>query len=305
MNDPRQSFDAIVGTGRAGKSAITEALPNRDRQIGAILVDTGRMSISDAERVLEEQRRTGVVFGEIALRLGVVKPEDIQFALSRQFAYPYLPEGDASLSDSVVAAYKPFGKFSESMRALRSQLMLRWFTGSPRHAVLSIISAERKAGRSFLAANLAVVFSQMGERTLLIDADLRNPCQHQLFKVQNQYGLTAILSGRAGTEQIVRLPFMLDLSILPAGSLPPNPQELLGRRQFAALLDQVSSEYGVVIVDTCAAQESADAQVVATQTRGALILGRQHQTQHVVLNQLNQSLRRAGVEIVGSVLNDH
>ncbi|MGC5317045.1 CpsD/CapB family tyrosine-protein kinase, partial [Escherichia coli] len=79
----------------------------------------------------------------------------------------------------VVAAYNPFSKQVEALRALRSQLMVRWFDIDGKHKALSIVSPASGEGRSFIASNLAVVFSQLGERTLLIDADMRQPCQHE------------------------------------------------------------------------------------------------------------------------------
>jgi len=109
---------------------------------------------------------------------------------------------------------------------LRSQISLRWTHPKERKSLV-IASAGRGEGRSWLAANLATVFAQMGERVLLIDADLRHPRQHELFNLNNSVGLSALLTGRAGREIVVRIHPKLRLFVLPAGLLPPNPQELL------------------------------------------------------------------------------
>ena len=113
-----------------------------------------------------------------------------------------MPAGDASLSHELVAAYKPFSPVVEQLRALRSELMLRWFDEQPAHKAIAVMSEARGEGRSYIAANLAVVFSQLGGRTLLIDADLRKPSQHLLFGLENRIGLSTVLSGRAGSEAV-------------------------------------------------------------------------------------------------------
>ena len=158
--------------------------PRAIRTLGAILVDGGQLKPEDAERVLQHQKENHLRFGEAAMRLGLISEADLQFALSRQFAYAYLRQipGEARvLSEELVSAFQPFSSRVEQLRAIRSQLMLRWFDRAEERQVLTIIGAERGEGRSYLAANLAIVFSQLGERTLLVDADMREPRQHFLF----------------------------------------------------------------------------------------------------------------------------
>ena len=121
------------------------------------------------------------------------------------------------------------------MRALRSQLMFGWMRDSKRRA-LTIISPERGEGRSWLAANLATLFAQAGFRTLLIDADLRSPRQHDLFNVANSPVLAAMLAGQANSDAMHKVHEKLRLFLIPAGLTVPNPQELLSRPFFGALL---------------------------------------------------------------------
>ena len=173
--------------------------PRVARTLGAILIDSGQLQPEDAERVLQYQKQHNLRFGEAAVRLGLISEADIQFALSRQFAYAYLRKtpGEARpLSDELVAAYQPFSPRVEQLRAIRSQLMLRWFDRAEERQVLTVVGAERGEGRSHLAANLAIVFSQLGERTLLVDADMREPRQHYLFHLENQIGLSTLCFAR-------------------------------------------------------------------------------------------------------------
>ena len=271
--------------------------------IGAILVDTGRLSAENAERILRLQIEGGKPFGDTAVELGLLTADDICFALSRQFGNLYLPASDTSLSHQLVAAYKPLSQVVEKLRSLRSQLMLRWFNAETRHNALAIMSPDREEGRSFIAANLAIVFSQLGERTLLIDADLRKPCQHQLFKLGNNAGLSGMLAGRVGTDAIVRMSSLPGLHILPAGAIPPNPQELLGRPGFAALLQSLIRDFDIVIIDTPAAKEYAEAQTIAAGA-AALILARKNRSSVMEISKLTHNLKQTHIRVVGSVLND-
>jgi protein-tyrosine kinase len=181
--------------------------------------------------------------------------------------------------------------------------LLRWFGEDTDRRRLTILGMDRGDGRSYLAANLAVVFSQLGEHTLLVDADMRHARQHEMFGLPGAVGLSTILSGRAGPEAIQRIPSFVALSVLPAGPLPPNPQELLNRTTFGQLLDDWGKHFDVVIFDTCAASVAADAQVVAAKAKGALVVTRMHKTKVSEARVLCEELAATGVSVVGTVVN--
>jgi len=281
--------------------------PRVARTLGAILIDSGQLTAEEAERVLVYQRTHNLRFGEAAVRLGLISEAEVQFALSRQFAYAYLRkiQGEAGgLSDEIVAAYQPFSSRVEQLRAIRSQLMLRWFDRAEERQVLTIVGAERGEGRTYLAANLAVVFAQLGERTLLIDADMRMPRQHLLFSLENRTGFSTMLAGRLREEAIVRIPDLAGLSVLPAGPTPPNPLELLNRLNFEEFMIGVRGLYDVVIVDTPAMTVGEDAAMIAVKTGAALAIARNGSTRVAAFTDLVQGLMDAGVAVVGSVLNE-
>jgi protein-tyrosine kinase len=273
------------------------------RSIGAILIDRGRLSAHSAERILQLQKEKGIRFGDAAIMLGLVTEDDIRQALSDQFHYAYLPLGDTTLSRSLVAAYQPFSLAVEDLRALRSQLLLRWFDASVDRRTLAIVSPGPREGRSHIAANLAIVFSQLGERTLLIDADLRMSRQHHLFNLTNQVGLSDMLSGRCGFEAVIKISSLRGLSVLPAGVTPPNPQELLGRAGFSSWLQTLSENFDVIILDTPASTKFADAHTVATRAKAAVLVTRQHVSSLTHAGELARNLQEYGITLVGSVLN--
>ena len=275
------------------------------RPLGAILLDLGKITAVEAERILHLQKESGMRFGEAAIALGVIKETDVQLAVARQFNYPYLHSGDSGASAELVAAFAPFSRQVEALRGLRSQLMLRWFSTDMPRKTLAIVSPGRNEGRSYLAANLAIVFSQLGERTLLIDANLRNPRQHELFQLENRVGVSAILAGQvselAGPQ---RIPNFVDLSVLTSGVMPPNPQELLGRAIFRRMIEKFETEFDVILVDTPAGNDYADTQSITAFIGGALMLTRRNHTKVKAVSLLATNLRQFGSQIVGSVMSE-
>jgi len=275
-----------------------------ERTIGAILVGAGALTRQDVERILELQCEKGGRFGDAGKALGLLEQRDIDFALSRQFDYPYLRRGESRVSESVIAAYEPASPQVEALRALRSELMLHWFNHDAAHKSLAVVSEARGDGRSHIAANLAVVLSQLGGRTLLIDADLRNASQHALFGLENRIGLSAVLAGRAGAEAVQRVPELGNLSVLPAGVAPPNPQELLARPTFGVLLERLAEHLDFLLIATPPAAESADAQTIAARARAALFVLRKNHSRLWRVQAIAESVARARTAVLGAVLND-
>jgi protein-tyrosine kinase len=281
------------------------AEPTRDhgRAIGSILVEHGLLSPADRDEIQRYATEHGIRFGDAAQKLRLLTQRDIDLAIAQQYHYPTLPRGgNDGVSSEVIAAYLPQSEFVEPLRALRSQLNLRWVA---EHKVLAITSPGRGEGRSWLAANLATVYAQLGMRTLLIDSDMRQPRQHQLFNLNNGLGLSALLTGRAGREIVARIHPQLRLFVLTAGTLPPNPQELLGRPVFELVLQRFSEQYDMIIMDTPAASDVADAQIVAARADAAVVLARLNHTRSAQLTATMHNLKQSGVNVIGTVITDH
>lgn len=277
---------------------------DKTRMIGAILLEAGRLSEKQVQEIRRFAEESGLRFGDAAVQLKLATPEDIDFALRRQFKYPLLERGAGGVADDVVAAYNPHCELVENLRTIRSRLLWNWHKGAERH-VLAVVSPGRSEGRSWFAANLATVFAQAGERTLLIDADMRHPRQHQLFKIDGNPGLSALLTGRAGAEIAARIHPELRLFVAPAGALPPNPQELITRNVFEIVLDRFALQFDLVLVDTPAACETADAELLAARAGAAVIVARRNHTASGELVSMKRRLESSGVKVLGSVLNDY
>ncbi|MFC0169595.1 chain length determinant protein tyrosine kinase EpsG [Pseudoduganella danionis] len=291
MNAPVQSVSSATPTPRTSDSSI-----------GGLLLESGKITPENAERVLRMQKELGIRFGEAAQRLGLITESDIQQVLARQFDYPYLQAGEGSYSPKLLAAYQPFSNQVEQLRAIRSQLMLRWFARG--HKGLVIIGVDSGEGTSLFAANLAVVFSQLGEHTLLVDSNLRKPSQHEIFDLKARQGLSDILAGRADTDVVAKVDAFVDLSVLVAGTLPPNPQELLSRSSFAALTPRLDQHFDVVLYDVAPFSVGADALAIASRVGGVLVVARKNHTRIEDINLLREQMRHSGAEVIGSVLVD-
>ncbi len=282
-----------------------EPMHDRSRAIGGILVEQGRLNSREVDEIQRYAKGNNIRFGDAAVQLQMLTRYDVDLAIAQQFKYPVLTcGGEGGVGADVIAAYDPQSEMVESLRILRSQLTLRWLKGASRK-ILTIASPARGEGRSWVAANLATMFAQLGERTLLIDADFRHPSQHRYFNLENSVGLAELLTGRAGREIVCRIHPRLRLFLLTTGNLPPNPQELLGGSVFDAVLNLFAEQYDIVLLDTPAAAETADAQILAARAGAAIIIARRNYTRHAQLLAAMGSFTEIGVNVIGSVMNDY
>jgi protein-tyrosine kinase len=181
-------------------------------------------------------------------------------------------------------------------------LMLRWFAGGQKTLVIASVTPDE--GVSMFAANLAVVFSQLGEKTLLVDANLRTPSQHKIFNIKSKQGLSDILAERADLDAISKVESFADLSVLQAGTLPPNPLELVSRTSFGNLNTHIAHSFDIVLYDVSPFSTGADALAVATNAGGVLLVARKHKTRLADINAASDQLARYGADVVGSVMLD-
>lgn len=289
----------------ASKVVDFSTVHDPNRSIGAVLVEQGRLRDVDVENIRRFAEEHRLKFGAAAVQMRLVTQDDVEFALAQQFNYPPMaPGGAGGMSSEVVAAHDPQSEAVESLRTVRSRIVHGWMAKTQRR-LLAITSSERGEGRSWMAANLAVLFAHSGHRTLLIDADMRYPRQHELFNVGNTVGLSALLTGRSSKELIHRIHPQLELFVLTAGVVPPNPQELLSRPVFDFVLQRFAEQFDIVILDTPAAAKFADAQIVAARAGAAVMVARRHHTRHSTVKAAVEGFDQTGVFVLGTVLNQY
>jgi len=276
-----------------------------DRSIGNIIAEANKLTPDQVERILAHQKSHGLRFGEAAVSLGLAKGEDVLWALSQQFHYPYAAGGGPAASDELVLSTKPFSDQAEAFRVLRSQINMKMYPADAPRRALAVISSNDGDGKTFFAANLAIAFSQLGGRTLLVDADMRSPRQHEIFGLDNGAGLSGILSGRSETNVIRPVRDLPSLFVMPVGTLPPNPTELVERPAFALLMRELVAKFDHVIVDTPAAVHGADYAVISARCGAALALARKGTTRVAALQDLVGALGNTPTELAGVVMNEH
>ena len=189
---------------------------------------------------------------------------------------------------------------SEAYRALRTALLL---SSAEELRLIAVTSAVAGEGKTATASNLAVVIAQLGKRVLIVDADLRKPRQHQLFKVSNRLGLVNFLTGSAELSSIVSKTHVPNLALCPSGPTPPNPSELLSSARMQEFLNLALQHFDMVIVDTPPTLAVTDSTLVGSITDGVVLCCRAGRLQRDEAKDCRDRLRFADVKTLGTVLN--
>jgi protein-tyrosine kinase len=231
-----------------------------DPSIGDIIARINKLTPEQIEEILKYQKTYSCKFGEAAVALGLAKGEEVLWALSQQFQYPYQGLAPESVSAELVVATAPFDSTAEFFRDTRTHLLKSVFAHKgQRQLALAVCSPDPGDGKTFFASNLAVAFSQLSGRTLLVDADMRTPRLHEVFQQDAAaLGLSSVLSGRAEASIYKPIESLPDLYLLPVGVVPPNPLELVQGPAFDHLISNLLPRFDYVIVDTSAAHYGAD-----------------------------------------------
>ncbi len=191
---------------------------------------------------------------------------------------------------------------SEAYNTLRTNLM--YTCVNEKCPVFGIVSALSESGKSLTSANLAIAFSRMNKKVLLIDADMRKPVQHKCFDLQTNIGLSEVLSGQTKFEDVIVHPQKYPaLSLLPSGKIPPNPQELLASAKTAEFFKWAKERYDVIIVDLPPIGVVSDATILSSVISGYLMVILQDVTEVAHAKHSYETLERMNCKVIGSILN--
>lgn len=202
---------------------------------------------------------------------------------------------------SLLAAEEPGDLAVEALRSLRTSLHFAMLDAP--NPVLMIAGPSPGIGKSFVAANLAVVLAQVEQRVVLIDADLRRGDLHDKFKVDGAQGLSGWLSGRTSYEDLVVPTGVPHLSLIPRGEAPPNPAELLMRERLPQLLERLSADYDLVIVDTPPVLAVTDATILGRHAGTTMMVARFGVTSLKEIHHAIKRFEHNGINVKGAVLN--
>lgn len=200
----------------------------------------------------------------------------------------------------ILCANSPF-VVKEAYSSIRTNLL---FTQQGEDCPIFVItSPTANNGKSINSINLAISFAQMGKRTLLIDADMRNPTIHRLFSIPVKNGLSEILAGLTDNITVSKTDIE-NLSLLTAGKIPPNPSELLSSERMDKLLSFVKQHYDCVFIDTPPVNLVTDPTSFASKVTGYIIIVKSGVTDTQNTKRAVLALSNVGANIVGFVLND-
>jgi succinoglycan biosynthesis transport protein ExoP len=202
----------------------------------------------------------------------------------------------------LIVATHPRAAVAEAYRVARTNLLYSNVDQSPR--VVLVTSAREAEGKTTTVLNLAATFAELGNRTLVIDADLRRPMIHKMFEIENHTGLTsAILSDPTAVEGVIRSTHIHNLHVLLSGPLPPNPAELLSSQRMQQLLDILRGMFDTVLIDSPPLLAVADPLVLSTMVDAVLlVVDVESSTRHTMVR-VRETLDRVGSRLSGVILN--
>ena len=187
----------------------------------------------------------------------------------------------------------------ESYKSARSNIMFS--LSAEDQKVFAVTSYSKGEGKSTVSANLAISFSKMERRVLLIDCDLRRPNVHNIFRLDNNIGLSNVIGKMAEFDDAVQRNVLPCLDILPSGTIPPNPSELVCSPRFEKLMARLQEEYDYIIFDTPPIGVVADALLLKDMIAGFVVVLRERSTTHGDIQNLLDSVKLADAKILGFV----
>lgn len=191
--------------------------------------------------------------------------------------------------------------FSEQYRTIRTAILLSTAKSAPR--VISFSSAIPSEGKTVTSSNVAISFSQLGKKVLIIDGDLRKPRIHKIFELKNTVGLSSFLVGRAELSSIVFKTHIPNLFAIPSGPIPPNPAELIDSEMMASTLETLLKKVDYIIIDTPPLIGIVDPILLGKQADAMVLVTWAGKTNRTLVEKAKEEVERYGIRLLGLVLN--
>ncbi len=284
---------------------VDDGRADADAPIRDALQRLGLLTDDEVARVSAHQAERGLDFDQAALELGFIGPDELDRARETLINSLALQSGTLhNVSDEIIVLSDPGSVRAEAIRLLRTQVIAQHI--KPGRRALTLIAPVGGSGCSYLAANLAAALSQIGTKTLLVDANMRSPRLHEVFGLDaDAPGLSTYLSLQAARpERVVNANVLPNLSVMTAGPPVARPQELLSSARFRDGMNMLLREYDIALFDTPPANASADALTVAAAVGHSLIVARRDNTFVSDVATLADQLKAARCAVIGSVLSE-
>ena len=201
----------------------------------------------------------------------------------------------------LIVQESPTSSAAEQFRAVRTNIKFSIIGNKDR--TISITSADPSEGKSVFSSNLAATFAQQGEKTILIDADLRRPTVHKTFMISNQNGLSNLLTGSINLDEVIKKTDIDNLDVITSGPIPPNLAELIGSANFKKMLNELNEKYDWILIDTPPVNAATDASLIASDCYGTVLVVPQSIANKIDVNNAVEQLNRVHAKILGAVMN--
>lgn len=208
---------------------------------------------------------------------------------------------DSQIGRRLVTLSKTKSIYAEQFRTIRTNIRFSIMDGQVK--TILVTSSSAGEGKSTNVANLAVVYAQEGKKVLIVDADMRKPSIHSIFGIDNVDGLSTVLSMQGEVAEAIQETPIVGLSILPSGPVPPNPMELLSSAMFHKLVKLLRDEYDIVLFDAPPIMAVADAQMLANECDGTLLIVMSGVAHKENVLKAKNLLLNSKAKILGAVLN--
>lgn len=203
---------------------------------------------------------------------------------------------------NLITYSNPESIITEEYRTIRTNI--QFSMKEQKYKSILMTSPSLHEGKSTTVANLAVSMAQQKEKVLVIDADLRNPRIHSIFRLNNSVGLSSILTSSSSIEETIKKTYMGNLDILPSGPIPDNPAELLGSKEFTELLQTLFQMYDVILIDSPPVLEVTDTKLLANQCDSVVLVLRHGKSKIEKTIEAKKVLKFAKVKLIGVIINE-
>lgn len=201
----------------------------------------------------------------------------------------------------LITLLKPKSPISEQYRTIRTNLEFTAVDDDLQTMVIT--SASSGEGKSTTSSNLAVVYAQQGKRVLLVDCDMRRPTAHFTFRLSNGIGLSTVLAKKTTVEKATHSTQVENLDLIAAGPIPPNPSELLSSKMMDRVLEELKTNYDIIILDAPPMMQVADTRLLARKVDGVVLVVGCDKSDRQMVVKAKEQLTLAEAHILGVVLN--